>query len=728
MSFDLSSLLSTASGLSFAASGSGAAGQGASQEAGASAGSFAQILAALGGAKATSVPLEDITATPVRMSDKAVPETAPDNTNVKAAMVSSSPTKPLSQASLLTVAIQGAAQIDTPIVAASLMPATQIPVSQAVPHKAETSQAQTSPGEAPAANPLNQAPLLTAAIQGAVSVDAPIMAASLMPATQIPMRQAVLDKAETAQGEGSQGEAAPIKTEPVKTEPATLRSADQTLVKSGLGSSPVPVSPPAAAQILNVPQDQTASSDHSVTSEKPVKSAKKAEAQTDGAWLATPLASDSGVSLSQSADIVTAASLMVQAPVNITDQTAPQNAQPAPQQTIPQKSAPAMLPTPSAPTMPDVQTPEANTPSQPLPVSETTKPLVAVTQPVLTQPSATDSKPSEMMLPAALTAQVLPAQARGATAQTAAKSSANPSDGIRSVAAHVASSANTVPVPVPPLGQATPAERTTPTIGRPLVAGSGSETATTTQNTPEQPAVTSGAFSLTAPSQNAATTYTAAATPSQASSLMSQSAIDNLNALSVQINKRAGEGKTTFNMELQPANLGRVDVTLNISKDGQLTAHLAFDSEVTATSFSAHESNLRQELIRMGLVLADDALTFSSRLKPEVAAQIHTASAPPASSQVTPGAEARSQDNPQQGSMSQGGSGQNPQQQNPGFMNHQQSGHRPTPEQVARHLAHADQLAAEADLDMALNSALNSGLSGQAYRSSHASLALNLIV
>lgn len=198
---------------------------------------------------------------------------------------------------------------------------------------------------------------------------------------------------------------------------------------------------------------------------------------------------------------------------------------------------------------------------------------------------------------------------------------------------------------------------------------------------------------------------------------MSQTAVDNLNALSVQINRRHAEGATKFTMELHPADLGKVDVALSIGRDGRMTAHMTFDSDVTAATFSAHEAELRQQLRDTGLQLSDDALSFSARQKTDavVQAQAHTVNA-----------SARSADDSAFGGSSSGGS---PQQQNTFTQADSQQGqNRPNSQhlaQMARNQAAADQ--ADAELD-ALNGAVDLAAARLNYRQSPSRLALDLSV
>jgi flagellar hook-length control protein FliK len=128
-------------------------------------------------------------------------------------------------------------------------------------------------------------------------------------------------------------------------------------------------------------------------------------------------------------------------------------------------------------------------------------------------------------------------------------------------------------------------------------------------------------FSVQAPPVAAPAPYTAQAVPAPDStaaaqvpaSTLSQTAVQTLSALSMQISKRLDDGNTRFTVELHPADLGRVDVALTIDRDGKVNAHLNFDTPITAAAFSAHQSELRQQLTQAGLNVDSGSLTFSSR-------------------------------------------------------------------------------------------------------------------
>ena len=123
------------------------------------------------------------------------------------------------------------------------------------------------------------------------------------------------------------------------------------------------------------------------------------------------------------------------------------------------------------------------------------------------------------------------------------------------------------------------------------------------------------AYSLQPAANTAAAAYGPSASPDAPAPAqgMSQVAAESMSALGLQISKRLKDGNTKFDIELHPADLGKVEVALNIARDGKISAHLSFDTPITATAFHARESELRQQLSAAGLDVSGDSLSFSSR-------------------------------------------------------------------------------------------------------------------
>lgn len=115
--------------------------------------------------------------------------------------------------------------------------------------------------------------------------------------------------------------------------------------------------------------------------------------------------------------------------------------------------------------------------------------------------------------------------------------------------------------------------------------------------------------STTSPTSGSA----AVATETASLSSLSRATIETTANLAAQITHRLAGRSTRFELGLTPEGLGRVDVTLDIDSDGQLSARLAFDNPLAATELRGRADELRRQLEDSGFTLARDALDFSSR-------------------------------------------------------------------------------------------------------------------
>ncbi|EJL23124.1 Flagellar hook-length control protein FliK, partial [Caulobacter sp. AP07] len=106
---------------------------------------------------------------------------------------------------------------------------------------------------------------------------------------------------------------------------------------------------------------------------------------------------------------------------------------------------------------------------------------------------------------------------------------------------------------------------------------------------------------------------TAAPTPIVAANLPVKAAPETVAHLTTEIASKAQVGKTSrFDVVLQPEGLGRVDVRIEIAKDGKLTAALNFDNPQAAADLRGKSGELRQALADAGFNVADNALSFDS--------------------------------------------------------------------------------------------------------------------
>ncbi|WP_282009812.1 flagellar hook-length control protein FliK [Brevundimonas aveniformis] len=98
-----------------------------------------------------------------------------------------------------------------------------------------------------------------------------------------------------------------------------------------------------------------------------------------------------------------------------------------------------------------------------------------------------------------------------------------------------------------------------------------------------------------------------------AASVAGRLSFDALAQVSAQIIRRLETRVTRFDIELNPVELGRVDVRLDIDAEGRLAARLAFDNPLAATELRGRVEELRRDLQQAGFQLAEDAFSFTDR-------------------------------------------------------------------------------------------------------------------
>jgi chemotaxis protein MotD len=105
---------------------------------------------------------------------------------------------------------------------------------------------------------------------------------------------------------------------------------------------------------------------------------------------------------------------------------------------------------------------------------------------------------------------------------------------------------------------------------------------------------------------------TSAAAP-QLNVTASNSAAVPLNGLALQIAVTAQSGRSRFEIRLDPAELGRIDVRIDLDRHGQITSHLTVEKPETLAMLQQDAPQLQRALDNAGFKTADGGLQFSLR-------------------------------------------------------------------------------------------------------------------
>ena len=84
-------------------------------------------------------------------------------------------------------------------------------------------------------------------------------------------------------------------------------------------------------------------------------------------------------------------------------------------------------------------------------------------------------------------------------------------------------------------------------------------------------------------------------------------------AVAQEIVRRFDGGNTSFQVRLDPPELGRVDIRLEVSRDKKVTATISADNAVTLSDLRGSVRELQRALTDAGLDLADNGLSFQDR-------------------------------------------------------------------------------------------------------------------
>ncbi|MGB6732170.1 MAG: flagellar hook-length control protein FliK, partial [Xanthobacteraceae bacterium] len=136
----------------------------------------------------------------------------------------------------------------------------------------------------------------------------------------------------------------------------------------------------------------------------------------------------------------------------------------------------------------------------------------------------------------------------------------------------------------------------------PSGASSNAQTATNTMK-----AVTANLPAFGLLTTNSATTQATAAASSTSSAAVS------IAGLPIAIAARVQAGSNQFDIRLDPPELGRIDVRLDVDSNGQVTSLVTVDRPETLTLLQSQQPQLERALQQAGLKTADNGLQFSLR-------------------------------------------------------------------------------------------------------------------
>jgi flagellar hook-length control protein FliK len=75
----------------------------------------------------------------------------------------------------------------------------------------------------------------------------------------------------------------------------------------------------------------------------------------------------------------------------------------------------------------------------------------------------------------------------------------------------------------------------------------------------------------------------------------------------------ANSGKSRFEIRLDPADLGRIDVRIDVDRNGQVTSHLTVEKPETLSMLRQDAPQLQRALDDAGFKTGDSGLQFSLR-------------------------------------------------------------------------------------------------------------------
>ena len=86
-----------------------------------------------------------------------------------------------------------------------------------------------------------------------------------------------------------------------------------------------------------------------------------------------------------------------------------------------------------------------------------------------------------------------------------------------------------------------------------------------------------------------------------------------ISGIAVEITSKARDGKNSFDIRLDPPELGRIHVRLDVSRDGEITSHVIADRSDTLDLLRRDSGSLERALQDAGLKTANNGLQYSLR-------------------------------------------------------------------------------------------------------------------
>jgi flagellar hook-length control protein FliK len=90
----------------------------------------------------------------------------------------------------------------------------------------------------------------------------------------------------------------------------------------------------------------------------------------------------------------------------------------------------------------------------------------------------------------------------------------------------------------------------------------------------------------------------------------------NVPQVAFEVARQFGAGNTRFQIRLDPADLGRIDVKLDLDKSGTVNAHMVVERPETLDLMMRDQRALQQALQQAGLDQSKTSLEFSLRQSP----------------------------------------------------------------------------------------------------------------